>query len=76
MLCLNIQEKTIVATALQKSKGRAALNFTLAEKLNKLIGQILLQLRLAFLTKFPHKLPEWQLDLQSILLALCRCKTD
>lgn len=33
-----LQEKTIVATALQKSKGRAALNFTLAEKLNKLIG--------------------------------------
>ncbi len=34
-----MQEKTIVTTALQKSKDRAALNFTLAEKLNKLIGE-------------------------------------
>jgi hypothetical protein len=34
-----VQEKTIVTTALQKSKHRAALNFTLAEKLNKLIGE-------------------------------------
>ncbi|KAL0026567.1 hypothetical protein WJX77_006927 [Trebouxia sp. C0004] len=33
-----LQEKTTVTTALQKSKDRAALNFTLAEKLNKLIG--------------------------------------
>ncbi|KAA6423712.1 MAG: hypothetical protein FRX49_06283 [Trebouxia sp. A1-2] len=33
-----LQEKTIVTTALQKSKDRAALNFALAEKLNKLIG--------------------------------------
>ena len=33
-----MQEKTIVAAALQKCKDRAAVNFTLAEKLNKLIG--------------------------------------
>ena len=33
-----LQEKTLVATALQKCKDRAAVNFTLAEKLNKLIG--------------------------------------
>ena len=36
---LFLQEKTIVAAALQKCKDRAAVNFTLAEKLNKLIGQ-------------------------------------
>lgn len=33
-----LQEKTLVAAALQKCKDRAAVNFTLAEKLNKLIG--------------------------------------
>ena len=33
-----LQEKTLVTSALQKCKDRAAINFTLAEKLNKLIG--------------------------------------
>lgn len=33
-----LQEKAVVSTALDKAKGRAAVNFSLAEKLNKLIG--------------------------------------
>lgn len=35
---LVLQEKTVVAAAMEKCKDRAAVNFTLAEKLNKLIG--------------------------------------
>lgn len=34
-----VQEKAVVSTALDKAKDRAAINFSLAEKLNKLIGR-------------------------------------
>lgn len=36
---LTMQEKATVSTALDKAKSRAAINFSLAERLNKLIGE-------------------------------------
>lgn len=42
-----------MTTALHKSKERAALNFTLAEKLNKLIGEQLSSL-FAAVAAMPH----------------------
>ena len=36
---LTMQEKATVSAALDKAKNRAAINFSLAERLNKLIGE-------------------------------------